>query len=301
MAKEPGGCMAAIMAPTSSLEERLEWLRGRQQRGAEQAGEQPLLALSNEQVECLVWQQPTVFTLSIQMLRAKSALLHEVLGTSTEEASMIVSRGACYLTMGEGRRCELLQWLVKFYGSQQAARKAVVKFPQLCGQRVATCRESIAALWRRLAEGQQLSECELDAKVLDVCKRQPAALFALIDGPLMAAKLEVFAAAGYPPAVALGQHFDYLESALRLLAVRLSSVTSRTQLPAQLGYMSASTAERLCRAHGLSHEAYLAYERSYFDSPECLGLCARHGLNEEGRAPRTPRKKPGKREPPQVV
>eukprot|EP00887_Chlorella_sp_A99_P001163 scaffold14.g1163.t1 len=291
MAKEPGSCMAAVMAPTSSLEQGLEWLRGRQQLGAEQAGEQPLMALSNEQVEHLVWQQPTVFALSIKTLRAKAALLHEVLGTSTEEASKIASSSPRYLTMNLADRHELLQWLAKFYGSQQAARKAVVKFPQLCAQQVATCQESVAALRRRLADAQQLSEEQPTALVLDVCTRQPAALVHKIDSSLMAAKLEVFAAAGYPPGVALGQHFGYLKSALRVLAVRLSFVTPRTQLAVKLYALPCKTAERLCLAHGLSHEDFLAYKRSYFDSPEWLGLCARHGLDEEGRAPRTPRKK----------
>eukprot|EP00887_Chlorella_sp_A99_P001080 scaffold14.g1080.t1 len=222
-------------------------------------------------------------------MRAKVTLLHEVLGVNTAEASKIVSSSPRYLTLNLADRRELLEWLVKeLYRSQQAARTAVVKTPVLIESQVATCKESVAVLRRRLAEGQQLSEDQLDAKVLRVCTKTPQAVCTLIDGPLMAAKLEVFAAARYPPAVALGEYFCYLRSSLRLLAVRLSFVASRTQLPVKLGTLNRPTAEPLCRVHDLSHEEFLAYERSYFDSPDWLELCKRHDLDRAGRAPRKP-------------
>lgn len=318
MTNEPGSCMAAVIAPASSLKQGLEWLQGRQQHGAEQAGQQPLVALSNEQLERLVWQQPNSLTLVIENLRPKAALLHEVLGATTEEASRIVSSGTRYLTLEEEDRRKLLQWLVGFYGSQQLARRAVCKEPGLTSQQVDTLQKNAAALRRRLAEEQQRSEDWLDAKVLDVCTRQPTALHTNIDSPLMAAKLEVLAAgwlrvmcgcmclepvhgapltappvpaAGFPPAVALGQYFVYLKSALRKLAVRLTFVATRTQQPAKLCLVNKATAGYVCMGHGLSVEDFLAYEQSYLKSPEWLELCARHGLDDEGRAPRSPRRK----------
>eukprot|EP00887_Chlorella_sp_A99_P000092 scaffold16.g92.t1 len=291
MANEPGSCMAAVIAPASSLKQGLEWLQGRQQHGAEQAGQQPLVALSNEQLERLVWQQPNSLTLVIENLRPKAALLHEVLGATTEEASRIVSSGTRNLTLEEEDRRKLLQWLVGFYGSQQLARRAVCKEPGLTSQQVDTLQKNAAALRRRLAEEQQRSEDWLDAKVLDVCTRQPTALHTNIDSPLMAAKLEVLAAAGFPPAVALGQYFVYLKSALRKLAVRLTFVATRTQQPAKLCLVNKATAGYVCMGHGLSVEDFLAYEQSYLKSPEWLELCARHGLDDEGRAPRPPRRK----------
>eukprot|EP00887_Chlorella_sp_A99_P000087 scaffold16.g87.t1 len=290
MANEPSSCMATFVPPASSLKQGLEWLQGRQ-LATDPAGREPLLALSNEQVERLVWQQPTSLTLVIENLRPKAALLHEVLGATTEEASRIVSSGTRYLTLEEEDRRKLLQWLVGFYGSQQLARRAVCKEPGLTSQQVDTLQENVAALRRRLAEEQQRSEDWLDAKVLDVCTRQPTALHTNIDSPLMAAKLEVLAAAGFPPAVALGQYFVYLKSALRKLAVRLTFVATRTQQPAKLCLVNKATAGYVCMGHGLSVEDFLAYEQSYLKSPEWLELCARHGLDDEGRAPRSPRRK----------
>eukprot|EP00887_Chlorella_sp_A99_P001099 scaffold14.g1099.t1 len=291
MGKVPGSCMVAIFTRASSLEQRLEWLQGREPPGAQQAGRQPLLALSEEQLERLAWKAPNALHLPIETMRAKATLLHEVLGVNTEEVSKIIS-STSYLALNLADRRELLEWLAKeLYRSQQAARTAVVKTPALIESQVATCQQSVAALRRRLAGGQQLSKDQLDAKVLRVCTRQPAALAYNIDGPLMAAKLNVFADAGYSGSVALGEHFQYLTYALPRLAVRLTFVAARAQLPVKLGLVTRPTAERLCKFHSLSHEAFLAYERSYFDSPDWVELCKRHGLGRDGQAPSKPRSK----------
>ena len=118
-------------------------------------------------------------------------MLHSVLGMTGQEASSFV--GNCAHDTG-GRR-QLLAWLVEFYGSQGAARAVVLKCPVLAGSNLENCERDVAALRRLLAEdGPQLTEGELVARVLDIFSRQPIVCAMDLGGPLMTAKLDVFAA-----------------------------------------------------------------------------------------------------------
>ena len=266
------------------------------------------LGLTDTQVAQRVWQLPTFLTASSEKLQGRVALLHSVLGMTGEEASRVVSSCAMYLRQDTGGRQQLLAWLVEFYGSQEAARAVVLKFPRLAGQNLETCQRNVAALWRQLAEANlQLTEGALAATTLGIFSRQPQAMCTDLGGPLMTAKLAVVAAgvwmaddgacafghsfkpscqsvhvwsaAGIPRSLTLHK-IGYLLLGLPRLAVRLPLIKPHG-LPLRLSWLKQPD-EVFRRRVGRTPTAFSSYLVACLGSEPWLQLCAKHCLLSSG-------------------
>ena len=162
----------------------------------------------------------------------------------------------------------------------------------------------MAALWRLLAEdAPQVTEGELAARVLDIFSRVPLAMCLDLDGPLMAAKLGVFAAgvwirwclchsykpsrqsihacsaAGIPRSEA-PHKFGYLLKGLPRLAVRLPLIKAHGR-PTRLN----ETGEVFCRLVAQEPADFRRRQAEYLGSEPWLQLWADHGLLSSGDLP----------------
>ena len=297
--KQDGDCLPALYQLPEVVRQRLDYLCGRMPVPIQQAHEplwQCRLVLTDRQLAQLVWQQPTLLKLLSERLQERVALLHSVLGMTGEEASRVLGSCAMYLTQDTGGRRQLLAWLVEFYGSQEAARAVVLKCPLLGRQNLESCQRNVTDLRRQLAEDTP-----------QAISRKPQAMYTDLGGPLMAAKLAVFAAgvwmrwcvclcghsskpscqsiharAGIPRS----EHphkFGYLLLGLPRLAVRLHLIKAHG-LPLRLSWLN-ETDEVFCGLVGQEPAAFVAYKAGHVGSEPWLQLCAKHGLLPSGELP----------------